>query len=245
MHGHHQLPRVHVRPAHRPGRQLLLHQGRPGQAGRQRLGQDHAAPRLHLQGRQDGTKLEVVARGFRAPNGMGVGPNGEITSGDNEGTWTPTCPLNWIKPGGFYGVPDFAQRKPTPTSPCDNPLCWLPHKHGQSTTPTAARSGSPAQLRPAVRASLLHTSYGTCKLYKVLKEEVGGQMQGGVVRSCSSSTAACAGLALTKSSNALFLGGLRGWQTTARRTPASIASATPASRRTCRQRCTSSRAKFN
>ena len=40
----------------------------------------------------DGSKLEVIATGFRAPNGIGVGPIGEITSGDNEGTWTPGMP---------------------------------------------------------------------------------------------------------------------------------------------------------
>lgn len=39
----------------------------------------------------DGKKFEVIATGFRAPNGIGVGPRGELTSGDNEGTWTPAC----------------------------------------------------------------------------------------------------------------------------------------------------------
>ncbi|MBG7608440.1 MAG: hypothetical protein IZT59_10480, partial [Verrucomicrobia bacterium] len=33
----------------------------------------------------DGKKFEVVATGIRAPGGMGIGPNGEITTGENEG----------------------------------------------------------------------------------------------------------------------------------------------------------------
>ena len=120
-----------------------------------------------------------LARGFRAPNGMGIGPNGEITVGDNEGTWTPICPINWIKPGGFYGVPDFAG-KPKAEFPTvrDNPLCWLPHdevdnSNGGQVWITSKKFGP-------LSGQLLHASYGQCKLYDVLKEEVGGQMQGGV-----------------------------------------------------------------
>ena len=52
---------------------------------------------------QDGAKLEVVARGFRANNGLGVGPRGELTSIDNQGHWMPGNRINWIKPGGWYG----------------------------------------------------------------------------------------------------------------------------------------------
>ena len=41
--------------------------------------------------------LSIFASGFRAPNGIGVGPNGEVTTGDNEGSFIPTAPLNWVK----------------------------------------------------------------------------------------------------------------------------------------------------
>ena len=39
-----------------------------------------------------------------------LGPNGEVTSGDNEGTWVPVCPIHWVKPGSFNGVVDGAHR---------------------------------------------------------------------------------------------------------------------------------------
>ena len=51
---------------------------------------------------KDGKTLVNYATGFRAPNGIGVGPDGQVTSGDNEGTWMPKCRLNWVKPGGFF-----------------------------------------------------------------------------------------------------------------------------------------------
>src|SRR5262249_500750 len=50
-----------------------------------------------------GSKLEAVARGFRAANGLGVGPHGEFTCIDNQGYWMPGNRINWIKPGGWYG----------------------------------------------------------------------------------------------------------------------------------------------
>ncbi|MFY8230377.1 MAG: DUF7133 domain-containing protein, partial [Opitutales bacterium] len=73
----------------------------------------------------DGKKFEVFATGFRAPNGIGMSPTGQITTGDNEGTWTPMCRLNWVKQGGFYGVVDLAHRATAP-SDYDRPLCWFP-----------------------------------------------------------------------------------------------------------------------
>jgi hypothetical protein len=80
----------------------------------------------------DGAKLDVVATGFRAPNGIGCGPDGQLTTGDNEGTWTPACRINWIKPGGFYGVVPLAHRDPPPTD-YDRPLCWMPKRVDNSS----------------------------------------------------------------------------------------------------------------
>jgi glucose/arabinose dehydrogenase len=162
---------------------------------------------------KDGTKLDVVARGFRAPNGMGLGPNGEITTGDNQGTWTPVCPLNWIKPNGFYGVPEFTN-KPEKERPTvrDNPLCWLPYpnidnSNGGQVWITSDKFGP-------LSHQLLHESYGQSALYLVLKEEVGGQMQGGVVPLLRFDSGICRAR-FNAAQNALFLTGLRGWQTNA------------------------------
>ncbi len=184
---------------------------RPGGRGWDKLTPHHGCV---FKVSKDGSKLEVVARGFRAPNGMSVGPKGEITSGDNEGTWTPTCPINWIKPGGFYGVPDFAVssdgKKPTVR---DNPLCWLPHNgvdnsNGAQVWITGDKFGP-------LSNQLLHTSYGTCTLYAVLKEEVDGQMQGGVVSLPLKFDSGICRARFRSEDNALYLTGLRGWQTTA------------------------------
>jgi len=170
---------------------------------------------------RDGKKLEVIATGFRAPNGIGVGPNGEVTTGDNEGTWVPACPLNWVEPGGFYGVESTAHRNPIPTF--KQPLCWMSHKEidnsgGGQVWVTSEKWGP-------LKGELLHMSYGKCALYLVLKEavQVQGkngpevQMQGGVVKIPLKFTSSAMRARFNPKDGQLYVAGLQGWQTTAAR----------------------------
>jgi hypothetical protein len=161
---------------------------------------------------KDGAKLDVVATGFRAPNGIGVGPSGELTTGDNQGTWTPNCRLNWVKPGGFYGVVDLAHRDKPPTQ-TDNPLCWLPHdvdnSSGGQCWVTSDKWG------PAFAGKLLHTSYGTTSLFAVMHEDVGGDVQGGVVRFPLKFDSGIMRPRFNPTDGQLYICGLKGWQSNA------------------------------
>jgi len=75
----------------------------------------------------------------------------------------PKCRLNWIKPGGFYGVvehvPPRREATMVPTSRSAGS-----QGRGNSGAPGWVTSGKwgPFQGR------LLHTSYGTCSLYLAL-----------------------------------------------------------------------------
>jgi hypothetical protein len=163
----------------------------------------------------DGKKSEVIATGFRAPNGIGMSPSGQITTGDNEGTWTPMCRLNWVKQGGFYGVVDLAHRATAPTD-YDRPLCWFPkdvdNSSGGQVWVTSDKFG-PWKDR------LLHLSYGTCSLYGVLPQEVSfngqPQMQGGVTRFNVDFASGAMRARFNPKDGQLYVTGLRGWQTTA------------------------------
>ena len=159
-----------------------------------------------------GEKLTVVATGFRAPNGMGVGPDGQLTSGDNEGSWVPRCPINWIKPGGFYGVEQLAHKNPLP--PHHKPLCWLDKgwdNSGGGQEWVTSKSWGP------FHGELLHTSYGRSALYLVLKEEVDGQMQGGVVKFPLRFTSSAMRPRFNPHDGHLYIAGLKGWQSNAGR----------------------------
>jgi hypothetical protein len=163
----------------------------------------------------DGKKSELFASGFRAPNGIGISPTGQLTTGDNEGTWTPMCRLNWVKQGGFYGVVDLAHQA-TPPTDYDRPLCWFPkevdNSSGGQVWVTSDKFG-PWKDR------LLHLSYGTCSLYGVLSQEVTfngqPQMQGGVARFNVDFASGAMRARFNPQDGQLYVTGLRGWQTTA------------------------------
>lgn len=161
---------------------------------------------------KDGSKFEDVASGLRAPNGIGVNPwNGQLTTGDNEGTWVPACPINWVKPGGFYGVEEtggmveFAKR--------DKPLAWL--HHGTTDNSGGGQAWVQGNKWGLPEGELLHASYGQCALYHVLKENVSGQMQGGVVKFPLKFTSSAMRPVFNKVDGQLYVAGLQGWQTKA------------------------------
>jgi len=181
-----------------------------GGRGFERIAANHGAV---LRVAKDGRTLENYATGFRAPNGIGVGPHGEVTSGDNEGTWTPKCKINWIKKGGFYGVVDLAHRDPGPTD-YDRPICWLPKEvdnSGGGQVWVAGDKWSPFRDR------LLHMSYGTSSLFLVMMEEVDGQVQGGVVRFPVNFLTGIMRARFNARDGQLYVAGLRGWQSNAAR----------------------------
>ncbi|MEX2215753.1 MAG: DUF6797 domain-containing protein [Phycisphaeraceae bacterium] len=171
----------------------------------------------------DGKKLEVIADGLRAPNGMAVGPNGEITTGDNEGTWVPKCRINYwtqdmlAKKRGFGGVLDLSYSDPKPTT-YDPPICWMPknvcNSGGGQAWVTSNRWGP-------FSGDLLYASYGTCTLYKVLKEEVktadGTIPQGGVVKFPLRFDSGTCRLRFNERDGQLYIVGIKGWQSSAAR----------------------------
>ena len=55
-----------------------------------------------LQLSPDGERLEVLARGFRHPFGMGAGPSGEVTVADSEGNWVPSSKIDLDSAGAAF-----------------------------------------------------------------------------------------------------------------------------------------------
>lgn len=163
---------------------------------------------------KDGTKIEPIATGLRAPNGIGVSPTGIVTSGDNEGTFIPRCRLNWIEQPGFYGgVKDTAHRSPVPDAP-DLPLCWFPMEVDNSSGGQVWVTG---KGWPDLQGRLLHLSYGTCSVYLVEPERVNGHMQGGVVRLPADFSSSCMRARFAPHDGQLYVAGFQGWQTSAAR----------------------------
>jgi len=168
----------------------------------------------------DGKNLRVVATGFRSPNGIGIGPEGELTCSDTMGAGTASR-INWIQQGGYYSVPELSHWNPPPVG-SEAPFCWLPDRvdnspGGEVWVPPDARWGP-------WRGGLLHTSYGKCALFAVLKEEVTDstkpacctqQMQGGLVRFPLEFESGIMRARFNPADGQLYVAGLRGSQMTA------------------------------
>ena len=134
-------------------------------------GADFSLPGAIFKISADGKNREVIATGFRTPNGMGSMPGGRITASDNQGQWTPASKINLIQNGGFYGwvptysIPGMWQpdggkidiKKVVPPTEFDPPLVWMPQHFDNS-------SGGEIWVDDLrfgpLSEHLLHTSFG-------------------------------------------------------------------------------------
>jgi len=161
---------------------------------------------------KDGRKFEVLARGFRAPNGIGVSRDGQVTTSDNEGTWVPTTPINWVKPGGFHGVINNLTPKDVANSFIP-PLTWLAKDYdnsgGGQIVVTSDKWGP-------FQGEWLHESYGKSSLFLILKEQAAnGLMQGGVVKFPLKFTSSVMRARFNERDGQLYIAGLSEWQSNA------------------------------
>lgn len=147
-------------------------------------GARHALPALvpqHgtlLKVSRDGSRTEILANGFRAPNGVCLNPDGTCFLTDQEGHWTPKNRINWVRPGGFYGnfwgYHDLTDRSDAAMKP---PVCWITNAFDRSPSELVWVDG--AAWGP-LQGSLLNFSYGYGKVYVVPHEKVGDELQGGM-----------------------------------------------------------------
>ncbi|WP_169978823.1 LamG-like jellyroll fold domain-containing protein [Tautonia rosea] len=159
----------------------------------------------------DGSELSVVARGFRHPYGMGIGPANQITVADNEGNWVPSSKIDLIREGGFYGYLASAPEAPEGVVP-DPPLCYIPkaadNSSGGQVWYTGDRWGDYHQN------GMLHLSWGRCTLHAVLQEEIEGIHQATTVRFPGLTFLSGSGQAVFHPIDGqLYVVGLNGWQT--------------------------------
>lgn len=116
--------------------------------------------------------IDIVASGFRTPNGIGTGSDGALYVTDNQGDWLPASKLVRIKEGAFYGsraVPD----KNVMSLPEEPPVAWLPQDEvGNSPTEPFLLTEAP------YRGQMIHGDVYNGGIKRVFMEEVNGQLQG-------------------------------------------------------------------
>jgi hypothetical protein len=125
---------------------------------------------------KDGSKTDIVAYGFRAPNGVCVNNDGTFIVSDQEGHWTPENRINWVRPGKFYGymMGYHEERKEDDFEP---PVVWIHKSLDRSPAEQLWVDSDGWGLR---RGAMISLSYGTGKILQVLYERIGDVVQGGV-----------------------------------------------------------------
>jgi hypothetical protein len=161
----------------------------------------------------DGKKFEVIASGLRAPGGVGIGPNGEITTGENEGTWQPCCKINYVL---AKNTPAFFGTEPTRQSlkdaPYTEPLVYLPMDVDNSG---ASQVWIPEGNNFGLKSGeMLHLSYGKSSIYRVLPVAGNEKPQAGVTK-LPIQLRSSAMRARFHNDGSLYVIGFRGWQTNA------------------------------
>lgn len=145
--------------------------------------------------------LEILARGLRQPNGIGIGPEEEIFVTENQGQWVPACKLIQVQKDHFYGCQfgtgeRFAQEVET------LPAVFLPQDEiGNSP-------GEPILLKSGPYAGQMifgDVTHGGIK--RAFLEKINGEYQGCVFRFSQGLEAGINRLAIDQEGN-IFAGGV-------------------------------------
>jgi len=160
----------------------------------------------------DGKKFEVAATGLRAPGGVGIGPNGEISTGENEGTWEPACKINFVRAADapvFFGCEPSKHDVKTPYT---EPICFMPMDVDNSG---GSQVWTTSESKIGLNAGeMIHLSYGQSSVFRVLTQKVGDKLQGGVTK-LPIKLQSSAMRARFHSDGSMYVLGFRGWQTNA------------------------------
>jgi azurin/sugar phosphate isomerase/epimerase len=158
-----------------------------------------------------GGPAEVLATGFRNPNGVGLGPKGDVAVAVQEGDWTPASMLYEFLPKagetpGHYG---YGGPKPGPRGHLP-PLAYLPrgedHSCGGQAYVQGNRWGVPA-------GTLIHFSWGNGTAFLVLRETLGDTAQGTVIPLPGDFLAGAHRGRFNPSDGQFYVTGMTGWIT--------------------------------
>ncbi len=129
-------------------------------------------------------RLDVIATGCRVPNGIALGPDGNIFFTDNQGDWIQSCKLTNVVPGRFYGHPETTQDAlEQGTYPNGRSAIWFPYDRCRSVS-GPAYDATEGRFGPfSDQLFVGDVGYGANPgVMRVALENVKGQYQGACFR---------------------------------------------------------------
>lgn len=157
----------------------------------------------------DGTRTDIIATGFRAPNGVCIDDDGTLFVTDQEGDWTPKNRINRVRPGTFHGnMQSYLDFTDTSDERMEKPLVWITNRKDRSPGELVR---VPAGTWGPLAGTLLNLSYGTGKVFAVPTEEIDGVLQGAVCELPGAAFATGIMRGRFASDGALYACGLYAW----------------------------------
>jgi azurin len=125
----------------------------------------------------DGQTAQVLATGFRNPDGLGLLPDGSLTIPSSEGDWTPTSMISLWKPT-MKGTPFYGHKGPQVGGRPELPILYLPRGLDNSS---GGQVFIDSDRWGPLKGNLVHLSHGTGTAMHVMLDEIEGQTQAAAV----------------------------------------------------------------
>ncbi len=157
----------------------------------------------------DGKRVEVLATGFRNPDGLGLMPGGALTVPCSEGEWTPSSMICEVRPGKSpqhfgYGGPVTTGKPPS------LPLVYLPRGLDNSS---GGQVAIPDNRWGPLQGHVVHLSFGAGAHFLLLRDEVAGQPQGTIVPLVGEFQSGVHRGRFNPKDGQLYVSGMAGWGT--------------------------------
>jgi azurin len=154
--------------------------------------------------------LDVLATGFRNPNGIGLSPNARfITTSVQEGDWTPASSICQIEIGKNEGA-HFGAGGPKNGLPPEPPLMYLPRGEDNSSGGQCFLSND-AWTPLQGQGNFAHFSPGTGTAWLVMRQQIAGRWQGAAVRIAGSFDSGAQAGRFHPRDGHLYVTGMQGW----------------------------------
>jgi azurin len=151
------------------------------------------------------SRLEVLATGFRNPNGLGLAKDGTITTSVQEGDWTPASAICQIKPGGFYG-----HGGPKDGQKVELPLMYLPRGLDNSC---GGQCFTETDRWGPLGGQLIHFSPGAANHFLILRQQIGDTWQGAALQLPGDFRSGAQTGRINAKDGQLYVSGMFGWGT--------------------------------
>lgn len=164
----------------------------------------------------DGSRAEVIATGFRNPDGLGVVSDSSggplVTVPCSEGEWTPAsmiCAFRApVADNSGTQPPFFGYGGPRDGQPPSLPLVYLPRGIDNSA---GGQCVIDSDRWGPLTGKMLHFSFGTATHHLLLTDEVQGQFQGAVVPLPGEFRSGAHRGRFSPSDGQLYVSGMQGW----------------------------------